>query len=338
MNYVKLGSTGLDVSRICLGCMSYGTSEWQGWVLEEDAAKDHFRAAADLGINFFDTADVYSWGRSEEITGKWLREFTRRDETVIATKVFFPSRPEKGPNSQGLGRKRILDACDASLKRLGVDTIDLYQIHRFDERTPLEETLDALDSLVRSGKVRHLGASSMAAWQFAKALFAAGERGWHRFATMQNHYNLVYREEEREMIPLCADLGVGIIPWSPLARGFLAGKRTRKDREPTLRAQTDKYGKMLYESENDFDILDAVLDVAEQRETSPSRVALAWLLARPGVTAPIIGTTRAEHIADAVAAIDLELTDEEMGLMESPYLPHPVKGHTQPGYRENRHA
>ena len=325
MQYVKLGSTGLEVSRICLGCMSYGNASWQGWVLGEDEARRHIRKALDLGINFFDTADAYSRGVSEEFTGKILREAgVRRDELVLATKVFFPTREAEGPNRQGLSRKRILDACDASLRRLGLDYIDLYQIHRWDSRTPIEETLEALDSLVRAGKVRYLGASSMAAWQFAKALFTARERRWHAFVSMQNHYNLVYREEEREMIPLCVAEGVGIIPWSPLARGLLGRSET------TARQTTDEFGKRLYGSEGDAAVVAEVEALAREKDVSPARIALAWILGAPGVTAPIIGTTKLEHIEEAVASLDLVLTSEERARLEAPYQPHPVLGHQQP--------
>ena len=329
MEYVKLGATGLEVSRICLGCMSYGDTAWHEWVLDGNAAEIHFRTAVEAGINFFDTADMYSRGMSEEITGRHLRGMTRRDETVIATKVFFPLRDE-GPNRQGLSRKRILDGCDASLKRLGVDYIDLYQIHRYDPRTPLEETLEALDSLVRAGKVRYLGASSMAAWQFARALFLAGERGWHRFAAMQNHYNLAYREEEREMIPLCVDQGVGVIPWSPLARGFLTGSRSRDDMQGTLRARTDAYGAKLYACESNFNVLDAVRAVAEKRGLTPAQVALAWVLQAPGVTAPIVGSTRVEHLGEAVAALEVVLEPGDVEALEAPYRSRPVLGHQPP--------
>ena len=335
MQYVKLGNTGLDVSPLCLGCMSYGSPHWQGWVLEMDQAKEHFKIALDAGINFFDTADVYSWGRSEEITGSILGDMTSRSSVVLATKVFFPNRKpddpkDQTPNSMGLSRKRILDACDLSLKRLGVDYIDLYQIHRFDPRTPLEETLRALNDLVDSGRVRYLGASSMAAWQFTKALYMAGERGWHKFSTMQNHYNLVYREEEREMIPLCQEEGIGVIPWSPLARGFLgSAPKNSSDRE-TLRSKTDAYGKKLYSKANDLEILDAVVRVAERHGVSPAQTALAWVMQAPGVTAPIIGTTKAEHITQAVKALDLKLSQQDISELEEPYRPHPIMGHTQP--------
>ena len=328
MEYTKFGNTGLEVSRLCLGCMSYGDSSWQSWVLSEDEAKDHFRAAVDAGINFFDTADAYSRGRSEEITGRYLRDMTRRDEVVVATKVFFPLR--EGANRGGLSRKRILDSCHASLKRLGLDYIDLYQIHRWDPHTPIEETMEALDSLVRAGKVRYLGASSMSAWQFAKAVYTARNTGLHAFAAMQNHYNLVYREEEREMIPLCVAEGMAVIPWSPLARGFLAGDRTAKNPEPTSRAKTDEYGKLLYYSDDDFRVVEEVVRTAKSRNVKPAQVALAWILQAPGVTAPIIGTTKVDHIADAVAALEIELEPHEIEALEAPYRPHRVLGYQPP--------
>jgi aryl-alcohol dehydrogenase-like predicted oxidoreductase len=329
MEYVKLGTTGLEVSRICLGCMSYGDTSWQPWILSEEDAREHFRAAFEAGINFFDTADVYSRGRSEEITGRLLRDAGRRDEIVLATKVFFPLRTD-GANRGGLSRKRILDACDASLRRLGFDYIDLYQIHRFDPLTPLDETLEALDSLVRSGKVRYLGASSMAAWQFAKALYSARERRWHPFVSMQNHYNLIYREEEREMIPLCTAEGVGIIPWSPLARGLLSGERTREEPEPTVRARTDAFGKKLYDSEGDLEVAEVNRRVAKRLGITPSQCALAWVLQARGVTAPIIGTTRVEHLREAVAALDVKLSPEDLAELEAPYRPHRVLGYQPP--------
>ncbi len=328
MQYVRLGRTGLEVSRICLGCMSYGDPDWRSWVLPEEEARAHFRAAVDAGINFFDTADMYSRGRSEEITGACLREMTRRDETVVATKVFFPSR--KAPNAGGLGRKHILDACDASLRRLGLDHVDLYQIHRWDPHVPAEEVVEALDSLVRAGKVRYLGASSMAAWQFAKALHLAGDRGHHRFVSMQNHYNLIYREEEREMIPLCLDEGVGVIPWSPLARGFLAGNRKRGLEEPTERARTDGFAKDMYFADEDFQVLEAVEAIAGERGVKPAQVALAWLLQAPGVTAPIVGATKVQHITDAVQALEIRLDPEETARLEKHYRAHPVLGFRPP--------
>lgn len=333
MEYARLGRTGLEVSRLCLGCMSYGDPDWRPWILDEEAARPHFRKALDLGINFFDTADMYSRGRSEEVTGKLLRELAPRHDTVLATKVYFPLDKRKGPNRSGLSRARILSACDDSLRRLGVEHIDLYQIHRYDPGTPIEETLEALDSLVRSGKVRYLGASSMAAWQMAKALFTAGERGWHRFVSMQNHHNLIYREEEREMIPLCLDQGVGLLPWSPLARGFLTGSRTREAPRPTTRAGSDDFADRMYFREEDFKVLDALLEVSRKRGAPPSQVALAWLLSVPGVVAPILGATDVSHIEQAVPAVDITLTEEEIAALEAPYVPHPVLGHDQPGPR-----
>jgi len=333
MEYVRLGNTGLKVSRIALGCMSYGDPQWRPWVLDEDAARFHFRTAIEAGINFFDTADMYSVGKSEEVTGRLLREMIpARDDYVLATKVFWPLA--KGPNRGGLSRKHVLAACDASLRRLGVDFIDLYQIHRWDPATPIDETLDALDSLVRAGKVRYIGASSMAAWQFAKALSTSDSLGLHRFASMQNHYNLAYREEEREMIPLCVDQGIGVIPWSPLARGFLTGSRTRQDPKATVRASSDPFADELYFTEPDFQVLDALLEVARGRGAKPAQVALAWLLSVPGVTAPIIGATREEYIDDAVAAVDMQLSAEEIVSLERAYQPHAILGHRQPSPRE----
>ncbi|HEY6418860.1 MAG TPA: aldo/keto reductase [Candidatus Binataceae bacterium] len=328
MQYAKLGKTGLTVSRICLGCMSYGDKKWRDWVLTADEARDHFKTAIESGINFFDTADVYSQGASEEVTGRWLKEMAARDDVVLATKVHGPMGP--GLNRRGLSRKHIIEACDNSLRRLKMDFIDLYQIHRYDYATPVEETLDALDSLVRAGKVRYLGASSMAAWQFSKALHAQNEHGWHRFVAMQNHYNLAYREEEREMNPLCIDQGVGLIPWSPLARGFLAGNRTREAHEPTARARTDEFAKNMYFRENDFQVLDAVEQVARERAITPSQVACAWILQAPGVAAPIIGATKLNHLKEAIAAVDIRLTAEEVAALEKPYRPHPILGHEQP--------
>ena len=286
MQYAKLGRTGLSVSRICLGCMSYGDKKWRDWVLTVEEAREHFAEALEGGVNFFDTANVYSVGVSEEITGRWLNEMANRDEIVVATKVYGPM--SSGQNRGGLSRKAILQSCDASLKRLRMDYIDLYQIHRFDFTVPLEETLEALDSLVRAGKVRYLGASSMAAWQFAKALFLQKEHGWHRFVSMQNHYNLVYREEEREMNPLCIDQGVGLIPWSPLARGFLAGNRSAADKGgETIRAKSDEFAKDMYFRESDFEVLGAVEKIARQRGVTPSQIACAWILQAPGVSAPM---------------------------------------------------
>jgi 1-deoxyxylulose-5-phosphate synthase len=328
MEYVGLGNTGLKVSRICLGCMSYGDKRWREWVITGEEAREHFAAALEAGVNFFDTADVYSTGVSEEITGRWLGEMASRDEVVLATKVNGPMGP--GPNRRGLSRKHILEACDASLRRLKTDFIDLYQIHRWDFKTPIEETLDALDSLVRAGKVRYLGASSMAAWQFSKALYTARERGWHRFVSMQNHYNLVYREEEREMIPLCIDQGVGVIPWSPLARGFLAGNRQAGGTGETLRAKTDEFARDMYFRDSDFAVADAATAIARERGVTPAQIACAWILQAPGVTAPIIGATKLNHVKELIAAADIKLNKEEVAALEQPYQPHPVLGFEPP--------
>ena len=326
MRYTTLGSTGMTVSRICLGCMTYGASAWRPWVLDEDAARPFFRKAIESGITFFDTADMYSLGRSEEVTGRALREYANLEEIVIATKVFQPMSDK--PNMSGLSRKHIVQACEASLKRLGIDTIDLYQIHRFDPKTPIEETLAALDHLVQSGKVRYIGASSGWAWQFAKALNTSDINGYARFVTMQNHYNLLYREEEREMIPLCQSEGVGALPWSPLARGLLAGTRSKiTDRGASIRAETDTYGHTLYEDENDWAIVEAVRTVAEARGVPMAQVALAWLLSRPVVTAPIVGASKLSQLDDAVASVEIELTAAEIAQLEAPYRPHAVRGH-----------
>jgi 1-deoxyxylulose-5-phosphate synthase len=330
MKYTKLGKTGLTVSRICLGCMSYGTKQWRDWVVTEDEAREHFERALEAGINFFDTANVYSAGVSEQITGRWLGELGRRDELVIATKLH--GRMAAGPNCVGLSRKHTIAACEASLRRLKTDYIDLCQIHRWDYTTPIEETLDALDSLVRAGKVRYLGASSMAAWQFSKALYVAREHGWHQFVSMQNHYNLVYREEEREMIPLCVDRGVGVIPWSPLARGFLCGNRTRDGKAMTTRAASDTFARPYYSdyAEDSYAIVDAVAKIAQTRGVTPGEVALAWILQAPGITAPIVGTTRLKHLDEAIKALDLQLTAKEVAAVEAPYRPKPISGHEQP--------
>src|SRR3954467_3823927 len=302
MDYVNLGATGLRVSRICLGMMSYGNDSDRPWVLDEDAAEPIVRQAAEGGVTFYDTADTYSKGASEVATGRLLKKlFSRRDEYVLATKVFMPMGD--GQNERGLSRKHILSAIDASLERLGHDHVDLYQIHRWDPHTPIEETMEALHDVVASGKARYIGASSMFAWQFAKAQYVAPTP----FVSMQNHYNLVYREEEREMIPLCLDQGVGIIPWSPLARGMLAGNRTREGKQ-TTRAQTDQFGDYLYNQPTDFDVVDRLNEVAGEKGAAPARVALAWLLHKPGVTAPIVGATKVEHLEDALAAVDVELT------------------------------
>ncbi|MEQ1832116.1 MAG: aldo/keto reductase [Candidatus Eisenbacteria bacterium] len=324
MRFTTLGRTGLTVSRLALGCMSYGDPSWRPWVLDQTAAQPFFRRAIEAGINFFDTADMYSLGRSEEVTGHWLREFGRRDELVIATKVFFPmgSTPS-APNMGGLSRKHIVQGCEASLRRLGIDTIDLYQIHRLDAVTPFDETLAALDHLVRSGKVRYLGASSMYAWQLMKLLTISERHGWARFVCMQDHYNLLYREEEREMLPLCRAEGLGVIPWSPLARGRLA-RATDLD---TSREQSDDYTRKLYDQPGDAAVVAANRAVAAARGVSPAQTALAWLLGRPGVTAPIIGATKPEHLDTALAALELELSESEVASLEAPYLPHPVRGH-----------
>jgi aryl-alcohol dehydrogenase-like predicted oxidoreductase len=327
MEYTKLGSTGVTVSRICLGCMSYGTSTWRPWVLDEEEARPFYRRAIEAGINFFDTADMYSRGVSEEVTGRALREYGQREDLVIATKVFWPIAD--GQNRGGLSRKHIVEACEASLKRLGIEAIDLYQIHRFDPETPMEETLAALDHLVQSGKVRYIGASSGWAWQFARALGISDRNGWARFATMQNHYNLIYREEEREMIPLCREEGIGIIPWSPLARGFLAGARkSMDDRSSTVRAESDTFGHQLYGGSGDWEIVQAVEEIARARGVSPAEVSLAWMLSRPGLTAPIIGATKLPHLDAAIRAVDLTLEAEEIEKMEAPYRPHEVQGHS----------
>ncbi len=324
MQYAPLGHTGLIVSRICLGCMSYGTSKWRPWVLDEAEAKPFYRKALDLGINFFDTADMYSMGVSEEVTGHALREMANMEEIVLATKVHFPMG--EGPNMGGLSRKHIVQACEASLKRLEVDTIDLYQIHRFKRDVPIEETLAALDHLVHQGKVRYIGASSGYAWQMAKALSASERNGWARFISMQNHYNLVYREEEREMIPLCTEEGIGVIPWSPLARGRLA-RTTPSPSEGTTRASNDQYAVDLYDSASDLDVIAAVRKIAEECSVKPAEVALAWLLSRPAVVAPIIGATKIDHLETAVKSLDLKLTPGQLQQLEAPYKPHAVKGH-----------
>ncbi|MGH9093223.1 MAG: aldo/keto reductase [Acidimicrobiales bacterium] len=322
MEYTKLGSTGLDVSRLCLGCMSFGDPVRGNhpWSLDEDAARPILRRALEAGVNFFDTANVYSDGSSEEIVGRVLAEHARRDEIVVATKVWGPMH--RGPNGSGLSRKAILQEIDHSLRRLGTDYVDLYQIHRFDPRTPVEETLEALHDVVRAGKARYVGASSMAAWQFATMRHVAERHGWTRFVTMQDHYNLLYREEEREMLPLCAAEGVGVIPWSPLARGRL----TRDWDEVTERSRTDEFGKRLYH-ENDRAIVDVVAGIAESRGASRAQVALAWLLAKPVVSAPIVGVTRVEQLDQAVGALDLALSPEEVEKLEAPYEPHPVAGY-----------
>ena len=322
MKYTKLGNTGLDVSRICLGCMSYGDAARGGhpWALDEESSRPFLAKALELGINFFDTANVYSGGSSEEIVGRALKDLASRDEIVLATKVHGPMR--KGQNALGLSRKAIFTEVDHSLRRLGTDYIDLYQIHRFDPRTPIEETMEALHDVVKSGKVRYLGASSMWAWQFAKAQYTADIHGWTRFVSMQNHYNLLNREEEREMLPFCADQGVGVIPWSPLARGRL----TRDFDATTNRSETDAFGATLYHDDSDRHIIEAVAAVASERGLSRAQVALAWVLANPVVSAPIVGATKEHHLDDAVAAIELELSSDEIAQLEAPYRPHDVVG------------
>ncbi len=325
MRYVNLGTAGLRVSRVCLGMMSFGNNSERPWVVDEDRAEPIVRAAVEGGVTFFDTADTYSRGASEEATGRILPKYLGRDEMVVATKVFMPMTP--GENGGGLSRKHVLSAIDASLSRLDMDYVDLYQIHRWDPRVPIEETMEALHDVVRAGKARYIGASSMFAWQFAKAQHVADSHGWTRFVSMQPHYNLVYREEEREMIPLCLDQGVGVIPWSPLARGLLAGNRTRHGERRTRRAETDDFSNYLYAQASDFDVVDRTVEVAGDRGVPPAQVALAWLLGKPGVTAPIVGATQEQHLADALAAEELELSPDEITRLEEPYLPHPVLGH-----------
>jgi aryl-alcohol dehydrogenase (NADP+) len=322
MQYVNLGRTGLKVSRICLGTMSYGSSKWRPWVLDEEPSRPFIQRALDLGINFFDTADMYSLGGSEEVVGRALRDFAQRDEVVIATKVFYPM--SDGLNDRGLSRKHVLSAIDNSLRRMGTDYIDLYQIHRWDAQTPIEETLTALDDIVRAGKVRYIGASSMMAWQFAKALHTSDRLGIARFVSMQNHYNLVYREEEREMLPLCADEGIAVVPWSPLARGFLAGHRRTPADGDTERSRTAVFAHKLYYAPQDFTVAERVAEVARARELSPAQVALAWVLQQPVVTAPIVGATKMSQLEEAVTAVNVMLTDEERARLEEPYIPHQV--------------
>jgi len=326
MEYGNLGNSGLKVSRICLGMMTYGTPRWRDWVLTEDQSRPFVKRALELGINFFDTADMYSLGVSEEVTGRLLKEFARREEIVVASKVYMPMSDDI--NDCGLSRKHIMDAIDKSLRRLDMDYVDLYQIHRWDYETPIEETMEALHDVVKAGKARYIGASSMYAWQFAKAQYVATRNGWTRFVTMQNHMNLVYREEEREMMPLCLDQGVGVIPWSPLARGFLTGNRTREDKTPTTRATSDEFAHYMYYEEQDFEVVDRVVQLAGQYEVSPAQIALAWLLHKPGVTAPIIGASKMRHLEEAVAAVEISLSAEDNAYLEEPYRPHPVLGHS----------
>jgi 1-deoxyxylulose-5-phosphate synthase len=327
VNYVPLGRTGLKVSRICLGTMTYGSSQWRPWVLDEAASRPFIARAIELGITFFDTADMYSRGESERVLGRALKALAPRDQIVLATKAFYPV--VEGPNAHGLSRKHLLEAIDGSLQRLGTDYVDLYQIHRFDYETPIEETLEALHDIVKAGKARYIGASSMFAWQFMKMLATSDAHGWTRFVSMQNHYNLVYREEEREMLPLCREEGIGVIPWSPLARGFLSGNRKRGDRQAdTIRSKTDEYARELYDSDTDYTIAERVVSVASRRGVEPAQIGLAWLLAKPGVTAPIVGASRLEHLDAAVAASGMTLAAEEIAFLEEPYQPLPVLGHS----------
>ena len=334
MEYIRLGRTGLKVSRLCLGCMTYGTPKWREWVLDETASRPFFKQALDLGINFFDTADMYSLGASEEVTGRALKEMAKRDQVVIATKVYNPMG--KGPNDRGLSRKHIIEAIDASLKRLGTDYVDLYQIHRFDYETPIEETIEALSDVVKAGKALYIGASSMHAWQFMKMLGLQRANNLAAFVSMQPHYNLVYREEEREMIPLCQTEGVGVIPWSPLARGFLTGSRKAADNPKkqgaataeTSRAGSDEFAHMLYYRDQDFEIVERVAAVAKKHGKPMAQIALAWVLAKPGITAPIIGASKPTHLDDAVAALSVKLDAEDMKTLEESYKPKRVMGHT----------
>jgi 1-deoxyxylulose-5-phosphate synthase len=327
VQYVRLGNTGLKVSRLCLGCMTYGSKKWRDWVLEEEESRPFLQRALELGINFFDTADMYSLGVSEEILGRAIEDFgPGRDKVVLATKVYQPMNDD--PNGRGLSRKHIMHSIDDSLRRLRTDYIDLYQIHRFDYDTPIEETLEALSDVVASGKALYIGASSMWAWQFAKMLAYSRSNGLARFVTMQNHYNLVYREEEREMIPLCIEEGIGIIPWSPLARGFLAGNRRSEDKGETIRAKTDDIAHRLYYAPSDFTVVERLTAIADRRGVRNAQVALAWLLNKPGVTAPIIGASKMQHLEDAIAALEIMLEADEIKALEQPYEPHRVLGHS----------
>ncbi len=325
MEYVRFGNTGMKVSKLCLGTMTYGhPNERWPWALNEADSKPFIKKALDICINFFDTADIYSYGASETVLGKALKEYGQRHQLVIATKVFNPM--SANPNDGGLSRKHIMYSIDASLKRLQTDYVDLYQIHRWDYHTPIEETMEALHDVVKAGKARYIGASSMYTWQFAKALYTADLHGWTRFVSMQPHYNLIYREEEREMLPLCRDQKIAVIPWSPLARGLLTGRRT-KERKETLRAQTDEYGKKLYQKDSDFDIVNLVSEIATAKGLPPAQIALAWVLSNPDITAPIIGASKPGHLEDAVAALSVQLSQEDINRLEALYEPHPVLGH-----------
>jgi aryl-alcohol dehydrogenase (NADP+) len=326
MEYVNLGKTGLMVSRLCLGMMTYGTSKWREWVLNEEESRPFVQKALEAGINFFDTADVYSLGVSEEVTGRALRDFAKRDEIVVATKVFNPMGSK--PNQRGLSRKHIMDGIDNSLRRLGMDYVDLYQIHRWDNATPIEETMEALHDVVKAGKARYIGASSMYTWQFVKAQYIADQHGWTRFVSMQDHYNLVYREEEREMIPYCLSEGIGVIPWSPLARGFLAGNRTRAKADETTRSRTDDFAHNMYYQDSDFAVVDRVTELAEAHSVKPAQIALAWMLHKPGISAPIIGASKMYQLDEAIGALDIVLSVEEIKRLEECYTPHPVLGHS----------
>ena len=325
MEYVNLGNTGLKVSRLCLGCMTYGSSKWRDWVLDEEPSRPFIKRALEAGINFFDTANMYSDGVSEEVVGRALHDFANRDEVVIATKAFNRMRPD--PNGRGLSRKAIMTEIDHSLRRLGTDYVDLYQIHRWDYDTPVEETMEALHDVVKAGKARYIGASSMFAWQFAKSLYVSQLHSWTRFVSMQNHYNLIYREEEREMIPLCQDQGIGIIPWSPLARGFLAGNRNKNAGE-TARSKTDEYAHQMYYQDDDFAVVDRLSEVAQAHGLSNVKAALAWILSKPGITSPIIGASKPLHLEDAIAALSIKLPAADVKKLEEPYRPHRILGHS----------
>jgi 1-deoxyxylulose-5-phosphate synthase len=324
MDYVRLGASGLKVSRLCLGTMTYGTPAWRPWVLDESASRPFIKRALEHGINFFDTADMYSRGVSEQVVGRALKEYAKRDEIVLATKVFYPV--EGHPNGGGLSRKHIMAAIDASLTRLGMDYVDLYQIHRFDDYTPIEETLEALHDVVRAGKALYIGASTMYAYQFVKMIYTQRANGWTEFVSMQNHYNLVYREEERDVIPFCIEEGIGVIPWSPLARGFLAGNRKRGEKTASLRDQHDTWGHTLYVADEDYDVVDRVVEVAKRKGVMPIQVALSWIVNKPGVTAPIVSATKLEQLDQLVEGLSVELTPEEIAAVEEPYVPHTVIG------------